>query len=76
MFINQLTATGRLIQFNALSPILDGECESCGAYKPGFVVKSLSLAFSDFTNESATIIGVKAKSQSYLLTRVRKGSLE
>lgn len=33
---------------------------------PEFVVNSMSLAFTDFTNESEMIIGVYAKSQPYL----------
>ena len=34
--------------------------------QPALVVNSVSLAFTDFTKQSATIIGVKTKSQPYL----------
>ena len=42
----------------------------------GAVVNSMSLDFSDATNESAMIIGVKATSAPYFRTRRRNDNLE
>ena len=42
---------------------------------PSQVVNSVSLALGALTNESEIIIGVKAKSHPYFLTKRRKGNL-
>lgn len=62
--------------FQSTSGLLNKKQCNQNVYLQAFVKKSLFRAFNDCTKDSATIIGVKARSQPYLRTRVRNASLK